>query len=50
MFSGIAKLGNGIEIVRMLEDYGYDYYVYKDENLVRVCPSEGMAREVIAGL
>lgn len=27
-----------------------EYYVYAGVKLVRVCPSEGMAREVAAGL
>ena len=27
-----------------------DYYVYLGEKLIRVCPSEGMAREIAAGL
>lgn len=28
----------------------FEYYVYQGEKLIRVCPSEGMAREVAAGL
>ena len=27
-----------------------EYYVYLGDQLVRVCPSEGMAREVASGL
>lgn len=27
-----------------------EFYVYRGEKLVRVCPSIGMAREVAAGL
>lgn len=27
----------------------YEWFVYLGSNLVRVCPSEGMAREVAAG-
>lgn len=37
-----------VEVVR--ESYGSDFYVYAGENLVRVCPSIGMAREIAAGL
>jgi hypothetical protein len=37
-------------IVKVREAYGYDYYVYLGDKLIRVCPSEGMAREVAAGL
>lgn len=39
-----------VEIVKIKEDHGFDYYVYKADKLVRVCPSEGMAKEVAAGL
>lgn len=28
----------------------FDYYVYAGDKLIRVCPSEGMAREIAAGL
>lgn len=28
----------------------YEYYVYQGDKLIRVCPSEGMAQEVAAGL
>jgi hypothetical protein len=28
----------------------FEYYVYQGEKLIRVCPSEGMAREVAARL
>lgn len=37
-------------IVKVRETYGFDYYVYLGDKLIRVCPSEGMAREVAAGL
>ena len=37
-------------IVKVRESYGFDYYVYQGDKLIRVCPSEGMAREVAAGL
>jgi hypothetical protein len=37
-------------IVAMREAYGEDYYVYDGDKLIRVCPSEGMAREIVAGL
>lgn len=36
-------------IVKVRERYGFDYYVYVGEKLIRVCPSIGMAREVAAG-
>lgn len=39
-----------VEIIKVKESYGFDYYVYKGDKLIRVCPSEGMAREVAAGL
>lgn len=50
-----------IGIVKMRADYfahdergeyhvAHEYFVYRGEKLVRVCPSEGMAREVAAGL
>ena len=28
---------------------GYEWFVYRGDKLIRVCPSEGMAREVAAG-
>lgn len=28
----------------------FEYAVYRGEKLIRVCPSEGMAREIAAGL
>jgi hypothetical protein len=37
-----------IEILKVRESYGYDFYVYVDDKLVRVCPSEDMARAVAA--
>lgn len=39
-----------IQIVEVREAYGSDFYVYRGDRLVRVCPSIGMAREVAAGL
>lgn len=39
-----------VQIIPVRESYGTDYYVYRGHKLVRVCPSEGMAREVAAGL
>ncbi len=39
-----------IQIIRVTETYGDDFYVYRGETLIRVCPSIGMAREVAAGL
>jgi hypothetical protein len=38
-----------VSIVKVRESYGFDFYVYVGDRLVRVCPSEGMAREVAAG-
>jgi hypothetical protein len=39
-----------VQIIEIQEAYGTDFYVYRGETLVRVCPSLGMAREVAAGL
>ena len=39
-----------VQIVKVRESYGFDFYVYLGEKLIRVCPSEGMAREVAASL
>ena len=39
-----------VTIERVRESYGYDWYVYHGDKLIRVCPSEGMAREIAAGL
>ena len=43
-----------IHPVRAVTAPGYppcvEYYVYRGDTLVRVCPSIGMAREVAAGL
>lgn len=39
-----------VQIIKVRESYGFDYYVYQGEKLIRVCPSEGMAREVAASL
>lgn len=38
------------QIIEVTEAHGPDFYVYAGARLVRVCPSEGMAREVAAGL
>lgn len=40
-----------VEIWEVRMDYGFDYYVYGVtlSGDPRVCPSEGMAREVAAG-
>ena len=38
-----------ITIHEVREAYGIDFYVYAGNKLVRVCPSEAMAREVAAG-
>lgn len=37
-----------VEIWELMEDYGPDYYVYRDGTLLRVCPSIGMAHEIAA--
>jgi hypothetical protein len=37
-----------ITIHEVREAYGSDFYVYVGSNLVRVCPSASMAREVAA--
>lgn len=39
-----------VRIVEVRESYGSDFYVYRGDTLVRVCPSIGMAREVAAGV
>tara|TARA_R100000365_G_scaffold3696_1_gene13721 strand:+ start:23192 stop:23341 length:150 start_codon:yes stop_codon:yes gene_type:complete len=44
----VAKYGS-IEIWRVTESHGDDFYVYASDKLVRVCPSIGMAREIAAG-
>lgn len=38
-----------ITIHEVRETHGIDFYVYSGDKLLRVCPSEGMAREVAAG-
>ena len=38
-----------ITIHEVREAHGSDFYVYRGDKLVRVCPSLGMAREVAAG-
>ena len=42
-------MANAITIETVRESYGLDYYVYRGETLIRVCPSIGMAQEVAAG-
>lgn len=46
-------------MIRKIFDYGNgvtcweadgEFYVYRSEKLIRVCPSIGMAREVAAGV
>lgn len=37
-----------VQIIKVREIYGDDFYVYVGANLVRVCPSEGMANAVAA--
>jgi len=50
-FEGRTVAGEGgIQIVEVAESYGPDFYVYRGDTLIRVCPSIGMAREVAAGL
>lgn len=39
-----------VQVIEVREAYGSDFYVYRGETLVRVCPSLSMAREVAAGL
>lgn len=38
-----------LSIVEVRESYGSDFYAYVGEKLIRVCPSIGMAHEVLAG-
>ena len=45
----LAEKYGTIEIWRISEDHGDDFYVYASGKLVRVCPSIGMAREIAAG-
>lgn len=37
------------EIIEVREAYGSDFYVYRGQTLLRVCPSLGMAQAVAAG-
>lgn len=37
-----------VKIYKIRESYGYDWYVYVGQKLIRVCPSEGMAKEIAA--
>lgn len=37
-----------IKIIKVRESYGYDYYVYAGNKLLRVCPSIDMANAVAA--
>jgi len=36
------------KIIKVRESYGFDWYVYVGQKLIRVCPSEGMAKSVAA--
>ena len=38
-----------VEIWRVSESYGFDFYVYGLHSDPVVCPSEGMAREMAVG-
>ena len=38
-----------VEIWKVRESYGFDFYVYGLRSDPIVCPSEGMARELVAG-
>ena len=38
-----------VQIIKVRESYGYDWYVFVGEKLIRVCPSKGMADEVASG-
>lgn len=44
----VYKTGQ-LEIFEVSERYGSDFYVYDGDVLVKVCPSIGMAHEVLAG-
>lgn len=46
----VVEETRGVSIVEVRESYGSDFYVYSGEKLVRVCPSIGMARAVMAGI
>jgi len=37
-----------IKIIKVRESYGYDYYVYAGDKLLRVCPSMDVASAVAA--
>lgn len=37
-----------VKIYKIRESYGYDWYVYVGQKLIKVCPSEGMANEIAA--
>ena len=39
-----------VSIIRFEEAHGPDFYVFSGDKHHRTCPSEGMAREVVAGL
>lgn len=37
-----------VQIIKVRESYGFDWYVYAGQKLIRVCPSEGVANSVAA--
>lgn len=37
-----------IKIIQVRESYGFDYYVYAGDKLLRVCPSLDVATAVVA--
>jgi len=39
-----------ITIAKVKEHYGFDFYVYQGSKLIRVCPSEALAKAVAAKL
>ena len=39
---------SNVQIIKVRESYGDDYYVYVGQKLVRVCPSIGAANAVAA--
>lgn len=37
-----------VQIIKVRESYGFDYYVYVGQKLIRVCPSLDVATAVAA--
>lgn len=37
-----------VQIIKVRESYGFDYYVYVGQKLIRVCPSMDVATAVAA--